>query len=512
MASTSKNPFLSPSHTGSSERQHSPLPNINDAFTNLNISPSPAPSIPSSSRPNNPFLDAPQPSQPASRALSREEIQALEGPDGPASQPGWTGGGEGGGRGSKLVHASGSSTSRSREPSPPPRPRKEEGYDVPPSPTIVQQPSVAAASTSGAQQNGDYIDDQAALDAAIAASLGDAPPSSSSPPAPAASSSVFAPPPGPPPTLPARPAPPPRASSTEAPPAADPPPAYTPMGQQPAAGEIIVDVGPSRPAFTEREPRPFQQQQPQPTGGSWIEPQHTGWSDGGGNPGGFISPQSTGFRPPQGPPPSLPPRHPSISSRPPPPMQQNNSYGGGGNSNFQPPPQPPRPPQHSSQNSGPVDTTPSSLPIPGRPYLNDSRVLVYTPGFQCPKCLNTGYKFNDPTHPCRTCWKKYGRPFTSAMSLSWEQGVHGSSNWQRPLGVYHPPQVQNYGGNAYPGYGGQTGGYYRPDRPPPGAIVYQPGDPRIGGRPCYRCGGSGQILGFFENDTCQVCRGIGRVF
>lgn len=131
------------------------------------------------------------------------------------------------------------------------------------------------------------IDDQAALDAAIAASLGDAPPGASSTPPPrsppAPSTSVFAPPPGPPPSLPARPAPPPHASSTEGPPAADPPPAYTPMGQQPAAGEVTVDMGPSRPAFTQPEPRPFQQQQQ--TGGSWIEPQHTGWSDGNGNPG-----------------------------------------------------------------------------------------------------------------------------------------------------------------------------------------------------------------------------------
>ena len=172
MASTSRNPFLSPSHTGSSQQQHSPLPNINDAFQNLNISSSsssPAPSIPSSSRPNNPFLDVPsQPSQAPSRPLSREEIQALEGPDGPASQPGWTGGGEGGGSelsggggGSAMssnAYASGSS-SRSREPSPPPRARKEEGYDVPPSPTIIQQQQQqrsSAPSTSAAQRD-DYI-------------------------------------------------------------------------------------------------------------------------------------------------------------------------------------------------------------------------------------------------------------------------------------------------------------------------------------------------------------------
>ena len=202
-----------------------------------------------------------------------------------------------------------------------------------------------------------------------------------------------------------------------------------------------------------------------------------------------------------------------------------------------------------------------------------------------PTLPSLSYKFNDPTHPCRTCWKKYGRPYTSAMALSWEQGVQGSSNWQRPLGVYQAPQIQNYGGGGYPGYGGQSGGYYRPVHPPVSFLrslqsstlipfdgserssrerrnetltssflllsslfrsslerssinletyvalfsffpsrpssshsltfLFPPVrflQPRIGGRPCYRCGGSGQILGFFDNDTCQVCRGIGRVF
>lgn len=134
-------------------------------------------------------------------------------------------------------------------------------------------------------------DDQAALDAAIAASLGEAPPSrTSSPPAVSSSTptstSVFAPFPGPPPPLPARPPPPARASSTEAPPSIDPPPAYTPMGQA-RPEETTVDAGPMRPAFTEPEPRQFQHQQQ--TVGTWIEPQHTGWSDGGGNPGESLS-------------------------------------------------------------------------------------------------------------------------------------------------------------------------------------------------------------------------------
>lgn len=33
--------------------------------------------------------------------------------------------------------------------------------------------------------------------------------------------------------------------------------------------------------------------------------------------------------------------------------------------------------------------------------MNKGRLLVYPTAFQCPKCTNTGYKSNDPSHPCR---------------------------------------------------------------------------------------------------------------
>ena len=49
--------------------------------------------------------------------------------------------------------------------------------------------------------------------------------------------------------------------------------------------------------------------------------------------------------------------------------------------------------------------------------------------------------------------------------------------------------------------------------PPPGATVVRPGDPRIGGRLCWRCGGSG-VTSFliFDEQTCTVCNGLGRTF
>ncbi len=50
-------------------------------------------------------------------------------------------------------------------------------------------------------------------------------------------------------------------------------------------------------------------------------------------------------------------------------------------------------------------------------------------------------------------------------------------------------------------------------RPPPGAMVVQPGDPRIGGQLCYKCGGYGTRESFwFGDETCYVCQGVGRVF
>ena len=49
--------------------------------------------------------------------------------------------------------------------------------------------------------------------------------------------------------------------------------------------------------------------------------------------------------------------------------------------------------------------------------------------------------------------------------------------------------------------------------PPPGATVLSPGDPRIGGLLCWRCGGRGTIsFLIFDEEACSVCGGMGRVF
>lgn len=142
-------------------------------------------------------------------------------------------------------------------------------------------------------------------------------------------------------------------------------------------------------------------------------------------------------------------------TEPPPPYSPSANSGPSSSSSlFAPPPGPP--PGHPSTIAGPSrqtatplqDTTPTPTPTPGRPLLNQGQVLIYKPGFHCEKCRNTGYKHDDPSHPCRTCWKKYGRPYTGAVASSWpRQGAAGplgttldeASNFQRPLRMFSGP-------------------------------------------------------------------------
>jgi len=45
------------------------------------------------------------------------------------------------------------------------------------------------------------------------------------------------------------------------------------------------------------------------------------------------------------------------------------------------------------------------------------------------------------------------------------------------------------------------------------AVVYKAGDPHLGGTLCWRCEGTGTVsLFIFDETTCEVCGGIGRVF
>jgi len=159
--------------------------------------------------------------------------------------------------------------------------------------------------------------------------------------------------------------------------------------------------------------------------------------------------------------------------------------------------------------------------------------LVYPAGHECDKCHNTGYKHNDPMHPCKKCWSKYSTPFTGAITYAFsspsapeqgrsDSGVVGSKIFQRPLprfnGPVRPvpprsstlyPQPQNLPPPLPPRI--QHISSYA--RPPPNATFLAPGDPRIGGRLCWKCDGTGRKVSWTLDATqCNKCSGSGRVF
>ncbi|WVQ74917.1 hypothetical protein IAR50_004525 [Cryptococcus sp. DSM 104548] len=326
----------------------------------------------------------------------------------------------------------------------------------------------------------------------------------------------------------------------------EPPPAYTPSATA-GNGESTVQAGPDRPDFSGPPPMPEwferqQQQQQQYTGGSGVGVNVTGVGMGYGHGGHaqsqYGSSAENGAKPP-------PPRHPSTtgSARPPPPLPSRTP-------NAQP----------SSGSAAPTET-----PTPGRPLLHRGQMLVYPTGFWCRKCNNTGYKANDPSNPHETDWKKFGRVYNSTLAHSYTQsitGLHMADNYQKPLPSYAPagspapfgsssgqyshlpPPPSDSKWSTYPGQGQgpRQGHSHLPPPPPPqhpqqyqyqhpapgqqifvqrtagmappGALVVAPGDPRIGGRLCWRCNGSGKEILFFGFDEgrCSSCSGLGRLF
>ena len=94
---------------------------------------------------------------------------------------------------------------------------------------------------------------------------------------------------------------------------------------------------------------------------------------------------------------------------------------------------------------------------------------------------NTGFKHMDPSNPHETDWKKYGRPYSSAMAHSYT--LPDSEHLQRPLPAAPPPAPPRPGIWTHPGQNRPpppviyTGNTYIP----PNAMVVQPGDPRLGG-------------------------------
>ncbi|KAF8917546.1 hypothetical protein CPB85DRAFT_1374086 [Mucidula mucida] len=282
------------------------------------------------------------------------------------------------------------------------------------------------------------------------------------------------------------------------------PPAYTP-GPNVYQGESTVEYGPRRP-FQAPPPRPPPpQQQPQ-----LLHPQPTGWST--------VQPSYTGDRPPS----ILRQITDHI-------VDQINNAGSSSSSSYNRYNAPQTgywlpscsttehwctPSTSSSTRRRHNDGRPTPRPVPGHPLLNAGRLLVYPAGYECYKCHNIGYKQNDPSHPCRKCWQKYAKSFTGALTYSsFEVNAPGRDTLQRPLPVLPPPHLNRPPPPQPPWQRGPTimpvNGYPHAQQ---NSIVYSPGDPRIGGRLCWRCDGRGLVSLLFLEDSCPVCGGIGRLF
>ncbi|GAA6022263.1 hypothetical protein JCM11491_001686 [Sporobolomyces phaffii] len=193
---------------------------------------------------------------------------------------------------------------------------------------------------------------------------------------------------------------------------------------------------------------------------------------------------------------------------------------------LQPPP-PPAPPT-------PAAYEPTTTPTPGQPLLHHDQLLVYPVGRDpCWKCSNTGYKpfddsassrgggyqGDDPSHPCRKCWKNFGKPYTAVLRHSHHPAA--PPNYQKPLRLFATPASGP--GPVAPHFAAAAGA----PRPPViftnqrphvnvlgNSLVVRPGDPRIGGVLCRTCDGDGLMMGpfIFDEVTCTRCLGTGRVF
>ncbi|KAL5633528.1 hypothetical protein ACGC1H_003876 [Rhizoctonia solani] len=342
--------------------------------------------------------------------------------------------------------------------------------------------------------------------------------------------STFAPPPGPPPQ--------PRAPSPTPTVNIEPPPPYTAAADV-RHGEIPLETGPRRAYAPEWHP----------DGQAWRNEQIVG--------------------PSLAPPPAQTPRaetqwdsllptwtRPSSSS---PNLatesQSWSSYPGLGRQGSMAGP----PPRHPAQPGlGRANTTagnrpsrvgpgpPTTTPTPGRALLHNGKVLAYPAQYECNKCHLTGYVAYDPSNPCRECWSLFAQPYEGVLSFApWESPesvMTDEQNLQRPLpatsshsrpqqrptpGPSRPlshPQQSSYSrwgppGSLPPASWSSSSGL-RPSatvsygRPPPGSVVVRPGDPRIGGRVCWKCSGDGwqyKTMGL-ETKTCSACNGLGRLF
>ncbi|KAG8794099.1 hypothetical protein FRC12_000535 [Ceratobasidium sp. 428] len=386
-----------------------------------------------------------------------------------------------------------------------------------------------------------------------------APPPGSPPPP----RSTYAPPPGPPPGRPTSapgPVASPRAPSPT-PTLSEPPPPYTPAADV-RHGEIPLETGPRRAYAPEWHPdgRTWRNESAigptsptSPSGGSgdgdrpgqdyYAQPSSSsGSGSGSGRPSAGGSSWNIGGS-------SWSTGSSSWSAYP----GRTGGGGGGGGTLLRPPPRHPSGSQAASTPSlGRSNTTisrptpgpPTTVPTPGRALLNQGRVLAYPAGYECNKCHLTGYQAYDPSNSCQQCWSLFGQPYEGILTFApWDQPESITSdeqNLQRPLPatnfrpqqsrpqpntsnrpISHPPPRPTPPGSLPVAGWSSQGSSLRPSatisysrRPPPGSLVVRPGDPRIGGRICWKCSGDGwqyKTMGL-ETKTCSACNGLGRLF
>ncbi|PWN33916.1 uncharacterized protein FA14DRAFT_66280 [Meira miltonrushii] len=127
---------------------------------------------------------------------------------------------------------------------------------------------------------------------------------------------------------------------------------------------------------------------------------------------------------------------------------------------------PPSIPPPGANGAGPSSQlshyAPTTTPVPGQPLLRNGMMLVYPHGWRgCPKCHDTGYKYNDPTHPCRKCWQSYGQTFNPLLISS--SSLQGAKVLQKPLpimqgnmpGQFPPPgRLETHPSSSFAGYPG----------------------------------------------------------
>ncbi|KAH3899418.1 uncharacterized protein SCDLUD_004861 [Saccharomycodes ludwigii] len=168
-----------------------------------------------------------------------------------------------------------------------------------------------------------------------------------------------------------------------------------------------------------------------------------------------------------------------------------------------------------------------------RSYTTRSRTRIpwtYPNSYYCSKCENTGFKKRNG-EKCSKCWQRFGPLLPPKGDSNKHKKGHLLSSKAPPKKLYMPPDSEDYSNNTYQQsierpFRTQatpnmvmnrpkvirTGGNYGFQQAQPQGLVVQPGDPRIGGRLCAECRGTGRISFFLDFKLCPVCGGVGRVF